>query len=213
MLAVVQIGSKTWRSPCSTARSVRASVGADCALSRPGADITAAVAALPLTVVAALPLRNERRDVAIGSTPSQAVSTARGRMSTIAGKRSDLGTGPWAQQEQSTKHQAEGAPRTSTRVPNRYAGYPAQRASVMCRREDAARRLDALTPAHARPQRLQHDQDRCRSSSPGSAAVAKPLKTASNACKQCQDQQRAVSDLAARSGSKQHHAAAGLPAV
>ena len=66
MLAVVQIGSKTWRSPCSTVRSVPAAVGGDCALSRPGADT--------ITVVAALPLRNERRDAAIGSTPSQPVS-------------------------------------------------------------------------------------------------------------------------------------------
>src|SRR2546430_1559361 len=49
MLAVVQIGSKTWRSPCSTARSVRAPVGADCALSRPGADTAAAGGTVPFT--------------------------------------------------------------------------------------------------------------------------------------------------------------------
>src|SRR5262245_64261880 len=58
MLAVVQIGSKILRSPCRTARTVRALVGADWAWSRPGADKAAAVAMLRLT--------NVRRDVAIG---------------------------------------------------------------------------------------------------------------------------------------------------
>src|SRR5215469_13864957 len=59
MLAVVQIGSKILRSPCNTARSVRAAVGVVCALSKLGADAAAAVATLPLTKV--------RRDVVIGS--------------------------------------------------------------------------------------------------------------------------------------------------
>src|SRR3954452_19740574 len=66
MLAVVQIGSKARRSACSTARNVRAFTGVGCALSRPGADSTAAVAALPLT--------NARRDGIIWLRPSGRVS-------------------------------------------------------------------------------------------------------------------------------------------
>src|SRR5689334_23358245 len=58
MLAVVQMGSKTLRSACSTARTVPALPGVVCALRRPGADMAAALATLPLT--------NLRRDVAIG---------------------------------------------------------------------------------------------------------------------------------------------------
>src|ERR1700674_4458400 len=64
MFAVVQIGSKILRSPCSTARTVRALLGADCACSRPGADMAAAGATVPLT--------NVRRDVVIGSPPRAA---------------------------------------------------------------------------------------------------------------------------------------------
>src|SRR5262245_31464759 len=55
MLAVVQIGSSTVRSPCITARIVLAAGGADWAVSRPGAA-TAAVAARPV-------LRKLRREV------------------------------------------------------------------------------------------------------------------------------------------------------
>src|SRR5215813_11142521 len=55
MLAVVQIGSSTVRSPCITARMVLAALGADWAVSRPGAA-TAAVAARPV-------LRKLRREV------------------------------------------------------------------------------------------------------------------------------------------------------
>src|SRR5215467_3735801 len=60
MLAVVQMGSKTLRSACSTARTVRALLGVVCALRRPGADTAAALATVPLT--------NVRRDVAIGAS-------------------------------------------------------------------------------------------------------------------------------------------------
>src|SRR5215813_8880817 len=55
MLAVVQIGSSTVRSPCMTARMVLAAGGADWAVSRPGAA-TAAVAARPV-------LRKVRREL------------------------------------------------------------------------------------------------------------------------------------------------------
>src|SRR5262245_29253533 len=63
MLAVVQIGSKILRSPCSTARTVLALLGVVCAFRRPGADMAAALAAVPLT--------NVRRDVAIGVSSSR----------------------------------------------------------------------------------------------------------------------------------------------
>src|SRR5215470_5460025 len=61
MLAVVQIGSKILRSPCSTARTVRAAEGLGCALGKLGAHMVAAVATEPLT--------NVRRDVAMLPPP------------------------------------------------------------------------------------------------------------------------------------------------
>src|SRR4051812_8280077 len=65
MLAVVQIGSSTVRSPCITARIVLATGGGVCAVGRPGAA-TAAVAASPV-------LRKSRREdakrLAIGVPP------------------------------------------------------------------------------------------------------------------------------------------------
>src|SRR5262245_35033205 len=72
MLAVVQIGSSTVRSPCMTARMVLAAGGADWAISRPGAA-AAALAARPVC-------KNLRRDVVarrligilLGPAPSQA---------------------------------------------------------------------------------------------------------------------------------------------
>src|SRR5262245_45932979 len=72
MLAVVQIGSSTVRSPCMTARTVLAAAGADWAVSRPGAA-AAALAARPVC-------KNLRRDVVarrvigilLGPGPSQA---------------------------------------------------------------------------------------------------------------------------------------------
>ena len=118
MLAVVQIGSKTWRSPCSTVRSVPAAVGGDCALSRPGADT--------ITVVAALPLRNERRDAAIGSTPSQPVSD--GARQNVHDRRKTIGFrhGSWGAAR--AKHKA------SRRAPNLTVvtqfQFSAQRASA-----------------------------------------------------------------------------------
>src|SRR5690348_15044846 len=73
MLAVVQIGSKTLRSPCSTARTVCAWLGVVCALRSPGADMVAALATVPLT--------NIRRDVAIGVSSSRLLA----HKSSIAG--------------------------------------------------------------------------------------------------------------------------------
>src|SRR5689334_8150689 len=68
MLAVVQIGSKTWRSPCRTACSVRAFAGAGCAFRKPGADRPAAAKAAPLM--------NLRRDVAMVTPTLRAAGSA-----------------------------------------------------------------------------------------------------------------------------------------